>query len=137
MTREGKVPDKGREQKKTADRAEKNRSGQNRAVSRREQVIAGTYELRGRVGQCETSQRSWWLWGNFVQIHTHTSLQMHWKLCISVTNFFLLVLGANPSPCLFVCLFVLLSSTLSVVYVVFYVSVKKCEIPLARDERNH
>ena len=29
------------------------------------------------------------------------------------------------------------SSTLSVVYVVSYVFVKKCEMPLAGDERNH
>ena len=35
-----------------------------------------------------------------------------------------------------VCLFVLFSSTLFVVYIEFCVSVKKCEIPLAGDERN-
>ena len=52
------------------------------------------------------------------------------KLHKSVTNFSLLALGANPSPCLLV----LFSSTLSVV---FCVSEKKCEIPVAGDERNH
>ena len=44
----------------------------------------------------------------------------------------LLALGANPSPCLFVCLF--FSSTLSVVNCV---SVKECEIPPVRDKKNH
>ena len=90
--------------------------------------------LRGQVGQSERiSQRSWWLCGNFARIHTHASSQKHRKQHKSVTNFSLLALGANPS----LCLFVLFSSALSVVYVVFCVSVKKCEIPLAGDERNH
>ena len=83
---------------------------------------------RGRVGQSEMmSQRSWWLCGNFARVHVHTSPQMHRKLRKGVTNFSLLALGANSSLCLFVLL---------VVYVVFCVFVKKCEIPLAGDERN-
>ena len=48
----------------------------------------------------------------------------------SITNF---ALGANPSQCLFVPF----PSTLSVVCDMFCVSIKKCEIPLAGDERNH
>ena len=84
--------------------------------------------LRGRVGQRERmSQRSSCLCGNFARIHACTSPQTHRKLRKSVTNFSLLARGANPS----LCLFVLFSSTLSVK------SGKKCEIPLARDERNH
>ena len=89
---------------------------------------------RGRVGQCKRmSQRSWWFCGNFVRIPARDSSQMHRKVCKNVTNFSLLALRANPSPCLFV----LFSSTRSAVYVVFCVSVKKCEIPLAGYERNH
>ena len=70
-------------------------------------------------------QCSWWLCGNFARIHTRASPQIHRKLRKSVTIFSLLVLRANPNPCLFI----LFSSTLSGVYVVFCVSVKKCEIP--------
>ena len=76
------------------------------------------------------NRRSLWLCGIFARIHARASPQIHRKLRQSVTNISLLALGANPSPCLFV----LFSCTLSVV---FCVSVKKCEIPLAGDERNY
>ena len=88
---------------------------------------ARTCGLRGRVSQREKmSQRYRWLCGNFARIHAHESPQMHRKLHKSVTNFSLLALGANLSPCLFVLLF----SPLSIVYVVSCVFIKKCEIPL-------
>ena len=51
----------------------------------------------------------------------------------SVTNFSLLSLGANLSPYLFVLFFF----HILIVYVVPCVFVKKCEIPLTGDERNH
>ena len=100
----------GRRQGKKGPRVEENkpeqRSGQNRAVSRREQATASTCGLRGRVGQRERmSQRSWWLCWNFARIHARDSLQIHEVLSKSVTNFSLLALGVNPSPWLFVLLF--------------------------------
>ena len=125
------------------NRRKLNRIGQSAGESSRQKSgeadgqrksTARTCGSRGRVGQREKmSLRSWWLCGNFARIHARDSSLMHRKLHKSVTNFSLLALGANPSPCLVV----LFSSTLSVVYVVFCVSVKKCKIPLAGDERNH
>ena len=119
------------------------RSEQNKAVGRTGQSVgesnqqesreAECWDLwaRGRVGQRERmSQRSLWLCEYFAHIHALDSLQMYRKLCKGVTNFCFLALGANPSPCVFV----LFSSTFSLVYVVFCVSVKKCK---RRDERNH
>ena len=68
----------------------------------------------------------------FARVHARVSSQNAQK--VSQTSPFL-ALGANQSPCLFVCLFVCsFPSTLSVV---FCVSVKKCEIPLAGDEKNY
>ena len=97
-------------------------------------ATAWTCASIGWVGQHERmNQHSWWLCRNFAGIHACNSQQMHRKLHKSVTNFTLHMLRANPSPCLFV----LFSSTLSVVYAVFCLSVKKCEIPLYEDERNH
>ena len=131
--------DKGRQEpkieQKIAENKTEQRSGQNRAVNgSRGKLTARMCEPRGQVGQCESmSQHSWWLCGNFARTHAPDSLLMHGKLHNSVTNFSLLALGANSSPCLFV----LFSSTLSVVYVVSCVSVKKCEIPRAGGERNH
>ena len=82
---------------------------------------------RGRFDQRESmSQHFWWLCRNFAWKHAHDSPQMHRKLPKSVTNFSLLAFGANPSPWLF-----FFSSTLSVVYVVFCVFIKKCEIAQA------
>ena len=87
----------------------------------------------GWVGQHEKmSQYSWRLYGNFARIHARNRLQMHRQLHKRVTNFSLLALRANPSPCLLV----LFSSTLLVVYVVFCFSVNKCEILLTGDGRN-
>ena len=57
---------------------------------------------------------------------------MHRKLHKSITNFYLLALGTNR-PCLFVLLFFHLST----VYVMFCVFVKKCEMPLAGNKKNH
>ena len=62
----------------------------------------------------------------------YTLVIVHSKHHKSVTNFSLLALGDNPSPCLFVLFF-----HLSIVYVVSCVFVKKCEISLTGDERNH
>ena len=88
---------------------------QREATARRGARICGT---RGWVGQRERmSQCSWWLCGNFARIHVRDSPQMHSKLPKSVPNFSLLALGANPSPCLFVFLFL----HLSIVYVVLCV----------------
>ena len=113
-------------QERTVDRS------RGKPTVKRRKVTGRTCGLRGRVGQRERmSQRSWWLCGGFARIHARANPQMHRKL--RKTNFSLLSLGANPSPCLFV----IFSSALSVVYVVFCVSIKKCEIPLAGDERNH
>ena len=61
------------------------------------------------------------------KIHARDSLQMHGECKVSQTPF--LALGADPSPCLFVCS---LSSTLSVV---LCVSVMKCVIPLVGNEK--
>ena len=68
--------------------------------------------------------------GGFVGILLEYTLAIAYKSTKcqeSVTNFSLLA-----RDCLF-----FFSSTLSVVYVVFCVSIKKCGIPLAGDERNY
>ena len=76
----------------------------------------GTCGLRSQVSQRERMrQRSWWLCRNFARTHACNS-QMHRIPYKSVTNFSLLALGANPSPCL-----LFFSFTLSVVYVVLCV----------------
>ena len=62
----------------------------------------------------------------------YTLVIVHRKATESVKNFSLLALGANPRPCLFF----FFSSTHSVVYIMSFVFVKQCEIPLAGDERN-
>ena len=110
-------------------------SQQNRAVSRRERELepvdseAGLANVRGWVN----------VPGGFVGISLEYTLALAHRCTdsyakVSQTSpFSLLDLGAYPSPCLCV----LFSSTISVVYVVFCVSVKKCEIPLAGDEKNH
>ena len=65
----------------------------------------GTCRLKNQGSQCERmSQRSWWLYWIFACIHAWDS-QMHTTLHESVTNFSLIALGTNPSPCLFVLLF--------------------------------
>ena len=126
---------KARSQNRAVERTE--RTGQSReqkrAVSRREQEL-GPVDSEARLA----NMRGWVsVPGGFVRnvarIYAHDSSQMHRKLHKSVTNFSLLALGANPSLWLFVLLFF----DLSIVYVVFCVFVKKCEILLARDERNH
>ena len=61
------------------------------------------------------------------KIHARDSLQMNGERKVSQTPF--LALGADPSPCLFVCSF---SSTLSVE---FYVAIKKCVISLVGNEK--
>ena len=99
--------------------------------SRQKRAGARACGLRGRVGQRERmSQYSWWLCGNFIQIHTCDSSQNAIK--VSKTSLFLHMELTTVYDSLF-----FFSSPLSVVYVVFCVSVKKCEILLARDERNH
>ena len=100
--REGKVPEQIRRRQSAGESSQQKlgeADGQRKATAR-------TYGPRGWVGQRERiSQYSWWLCGNFTRIHTHNSPQMHRKLHKSLTNFSLLVLGANPSPWLFVLLF--------------------------------
>ena len=71
------------------------------------------YELAFPVAFVEVSRK----------IHAGDSLQMHRECKVSQNPF--LALGADQSPCLFVCSF---SPTLSVV---FYVAVKKCVISLS------
>ena len=131
-TREGRSQriEKEAEQKRPGqNRKEVDRTGQSAKENRsRGKPTARMCGPRGPVGQCgRMSQHSWWLGGNFARIHTCNSSECY----ESVTNFSLLVLRAIPNPCLFV----LFSSILSVVYVVFCVSVKKLEIPLARDKK--
>ena len=82
---------------------------------------------RGQVNQCENMSALLVACENFVRVLVHVSSQN--ALCH--IYFPLLALGADPSPCLFVCFF---SSTLSVV---FYVAVKKCVMPLVGSKRNH
>ena len=115
-------------------------NGKSTAVSRREQSTeVGGSRLLGPVGPEAglTNVRGWIsIPGDFVGILLEYTLALAHRLTEcqeSVTNFSLLALGANPSPCSLV----LVSSTLLVVCVVFCVSVKKCEIPLAGDERKH
>ena len=106
---------------------------ENRAVSRREQATARMWGLKAGLADV----RGWVsVPYGFVGISLEYTLALAHRCteCYkSITNFSLLALGANPSPRLFV----LFSSTFSVVYVVFWVSVKKCEKPLVGDERNH
>ena len=138
--RTGQLNEEGSQKKET--------SRQNRAVSKRDQSTelnrpgqsTGESSQQRLLGPVDSEARlanmSGWVMisgGNFTQIHAHASPQIHRKPRKSITNVSLLALGTNPSPCLFV----LFSSTLSVVYVVFCLLAKKCEIPLARDERNH
>ena len=98
-TREGKVPEQSTEET----------SQQNTGKGDREKRLpseeSGPVALKNQDSQRERmSQRSWWLYGNFGRIHIRDS-QMHRKPHKSVTNFFLLALGANPSSCWFVLLF--------------------------------
>ena len=76
------------------------------------------------------NQHSWWLCGNFTQVHAHDSAQNVRK--VSQTSPFLRLELTQARDCLF-----FFTSTLSVVCVVFCVSVKKCEITLAGDKKNH
>ena len=103
-TREGRSQ---REQKKPNDRTGQSagESCQQKSVEAdgEKKATAGTCGSRGRVDQREwMSQHSWWLCGDFARIHAPDSPQIQGKLHKSVTNFSHLVLGANPSPCLFV-----------------------------------
>ena len=117
-------------QEKEAER----RSRQERAVNiSRGKPTARMCGPRCRTSQHEKmSQHSWWLCGNFAWIHARDSQQMHAERHKSVKNS-LLALGSNSRPWLFV----LFPFTLSIVYVVYCVSVKKCDIPLAGDERKY
>ena len=91
----------GSRQRKADNRSRQNIPGESSEQgSRQKRAEARACGLRGRVGQCERmSQRSWWLCGNFTQIHNHTSPQIHRKLHKSVTNSSLLMLRVR------VCLF--------------------------------
>ena len=60
-------------------------------------------------------------------MYARDSLQMHGELHKNVTDFSPLALGANPNLCFF----------FHPLGCVFCVLVKKCEIPLAREEKNH
>ena len=97
-------------------------------------VTARNCGPRGCVSQRERmSQHSWWLCGNFARIHACDSPQMHRSFTkVSQTSPFLLLELTQVRVCLF-----FFSSTPSIVYIVFCVFVKKCEIPLSGDERNH
>ena len=121
-----------RAEQKNQEKEAEQRSEENSAVGKREQELEPVDSMAGL-----TNVRGWVsILGDFVEISLEYTLALAHRCteCSeSVTNFPLLVLGANPSQCLLV----LFSSTLSVVYVVFCVSVKKCEIPLAGDEKNH
>ena len=125
-TRESKVPEQDRTEEGSQQERAVNRS-QGKLTVRKRRLIgsvdpeAGLVNARGWM-----SQRSWWLCGNFAWIHTRDSPQKHRMLGKCQTSPFLCLELTQ------VCSF--FSSTLSVVYVV---SVKKCEIPLAGGERNH
>ena len=111
--------------------SQEQRMRRERAVNRSQgKSTARNYGPRRWVGQHKMSQHFWWLCGIFPRIHAHNSSQNAGK--VSQTSPFLHLELTQVR----VCLFVLFSSTHSVVYVVFCVSVKKCEIPLDRDERN-
>ena len=122
-TRKGKVPGHSRRRQSAKE------SGQRKATAK---WGAKTCGHRGRVGQRERmSRRSWWLCGNFARIHARVSPQMHRKLQKSPqTSPFLILELTQVRACLF-----FFFSTLLVVYFVSCVFVKKCEIPLAGDER--
>ena len=120
---------KGRSQNREVDRREQSTEVGGSRESR-EQATARMYGHRCWVGQREKmSQHFWWPCRNFARIHTHDSSQNARK--VSQTSPFLCLDLTQVRVCLFSFL-----PTLSVVYVVFCVSVKKCEIPLV-DERNH
>ena len=97
------------------------------------ELRVGTCGLRSQVSQCERmSQCSCWLCGNFAPIHasnSHRYIENHRK--VSNTSFLHLEL-TQVHTCFF-----FFSSTLSVVYAVSCVFVKRCEMPSAADERNH
>ena len=102
-----------REQKKAESRTEQG--------GRQKRAGVRACGLRGRVGQSERmSQHSWWLCGNFAQIHARDSLQMHGELHKSASPFLRLEL-TQVCDCLFS-----FSSTLSVG---FCVSVKNVKYP--------
>ena len=125
--------DKGEKAPKSSEGSSIEQSAEQKsAVYRREQSRKPTASMcgpRGRVGQREKmSQRSLWLCGNFARIHAPDSSQNARK--VSQTSLFLRLVLTQVRVCS-------LSSTLLVVYIVFCVSVKKYEIPLAGDKRNH
>ena len=121
---------KGRSQSRTEESTEHGSRQKLGEADGQRKTTARTCGSRGWVGQRERmSQRSWWLCENFAGIHARDSSQMHRKLGKSVINFFLLALWVR------VCYLFL--SILSVLYIVFCVFLKKCEIPLAGNKRNH
>ena len=139
--RRGKVRSQGRTEESSQQKWTEEGSQQERAVNRsrgkpmvRERRLLGPVDSEAGLA----NMRGWVsVLGGFVGISHENTLAMAPRCTESykktVINFSLLALGTNPSPCLPV----LFSSTLSIVYVVFCVFVKKCEIPLAGDERNH
>ena len=117
------------EETRTEKEAEQ-RCVQNRGVSRSEQETARICGLRRRVGQRERmSQHSWWFCGNFTRIHACDSSQNARK--VSQTSLLLRLEQTQVRICLFSFL------PPSRLCMLFCVSVEKCKIPLAGDERNH
>ena len=119
---ERKVPEKTESQL-----TKKDEERQSTTESRRDQSVWDSSSGEGRSAEGGSKGRQLAFLVAFVEvsrkIQARNSLQMHGECKVSQNPF--LALGADPSPCLFVCSF---SSTLSVV---FYVAVKKCVIPLS------
>ena len=107
----------------TKEDGERSRQRRAEETSRLEIVVQGK-DGQQKGKQSKVSWHSLWLLQKFRPKYTHVIVYRCTENAKCHKTPFL-ALGADPSPCLFVCSF---SSTLSVV---FYVAVKKCVIPLS------
>ena len=121
----------GRKVPGRAEETREQRRRQNRAVSGIGQATARMCRSRCQFGQRERmSQRSWWLYGNFARIEARDGSQNARK--VLKTSPFVHLEQTQVRACFF-----FFSSILLVTYVLSCMSVKKWEISMAVDERNH
>ena len=129
-----KVPEQSREETSQQKEAEQ-RSGQNKAVDRSEQSseVEGSRPLGSVDPDARLANMRGWVSipGDFLGISFKYTLAIAHRKVLQISPFLRLELTQARGYLFF------FSSTHSVVFVVFCVSVKKCEIPLAEDERNH
>ena len=136
--REGGSQQKGAEEDSRQERAVKRRSVKGRESGREE--TSQQKSERRLLGPVDPQVPGWLTQedesafvvacGNFARIHAPDSLQMHGELHKSVTDFPLLRLELTQARH---CWFFFFFHPLSCIFVL----VKKCEIPLAGDEKNH